>query len=297
MKPATAIDISGTPTVSTEAEAGLPGPSSLATSPIAPLSGSGTKLDASPDHDESTHDGSQPLNESPSKAAPAQNAGQPSQSAPEPQDAEPLGKKDVAAGEVAAEPARPKAGPGSDSHPSGDTAIQPAETIAPPRVGDARSDASETPSELPKATDVQPGSDGVAATGAARQISLKLPGSGDSNVAVQLTERAGRIEVAVRSGDAQLTKSLQSGLGDLVTRLENQGFKTQAWVPLGARQEAAGTSSWESGFSQQQRDRSNAWGGNQQRQGQGDSNQRRQPRPAVAFEENMADEDARIKPQ
>jgi len=296
-KPTTTSAISGTPAVSTEAEAGLAGPSGLAASPIAPLPESGTKLNESPAHeDEPAHEEGRPLSESQSKAAPAQNASQLSQSVPEPQDAEPLRKGDVAPNEVASQAAQRKPELDNEFRPSSDAAVQSIETITPPSAGDVRPDAVETPAELPRTTDLQPGIDSVTPTGTARQISLKLPGSGDANVAVQLTERAGRIEVAVRSGDAQLTKSLQSGLGDLVTRLENQGFKTQAWVPLAARQAATGISSWESGFSQQQqRERSNAWGGNQQRQGQGDSNQRRQPRPAVAFEENMADEDARIK--
>ncbi len=123
---------------------------------------------------------------------------------------------------------------------------------------------------------------------ATRQISLKLPGTG--NVAVQLRERAGKIEVAVRSGDSQLTKSLQSGLGDLVMRLENQGFKTQAWVPAGARQTATGLGTRESSSSQQG-EQSGTSSGNQQREAH--SNSRRQPRPRARFEESL--EDARMK--
>jgi hypothetical protein len=90
------------------------------------------------------------------------------------------------------------------------------------------------------------------------------------------------------SGDSQLTKSLQSGLGDLITRLENQGFKTQAWVPASTRQ--AAPSSQESAANQQPGGHSNGGSGNQQRQAQDNSNQRRQPRPPARFEEAMAEE-------
>ena len=51
----------------------------------------------------------------------------------------------------------------------------------------------------------------------------------------RLTERAGKVQVQVRTQDHELTKSLQGNLGDLVGRLENKGFKAEAWIPSTAR--------------------------------------------------------------
>lgn len=289
-KAAGAITVPWMLPASTELEGASDWPWGLVASPSSPLSESGMKLSGSPAN-------GQPSSEPHSKAAAAENASLPPQSVPESQDAEPQRRepRDLAADEVAAELAQRKPAPANAFRQTGDAALQSTETITPRGVGDVRSDAAEPPSELPKTTDAQPGVDGVAPTAPTRQISLNLPDSGAANVAIQLRERSGRIEVAVRSGDSQLTKSLQSGLDDLVTRLENQGFKTQAWVPAAARQAAAGPSSSESPFSQQQRGHSGAGSGNQRRQDQGDSNPHRQPRPAAGFEESLADEDARMK--
>jgi hypothetical protein len=265
--------------------------SSVETSGVSPLAESSPKLSASPANEDRSASGRRSA-ESPSKAAAPENVTRPSQSIREPQDGEQRRKEP---GNVAADkpgPSQEKPGPGDAFRQTGAGALQARETTTARGADDARSDTAEQPPELPRVIDPQPGT-GVVLTAPARQISLNLAGSGSAGVAVQLRERAGRIEVAVRSGDSQLAKSLQSGLGDLVTRLENQGFKTQAWVPAAARQTSTAASSWESAPSQQQQGHSSAGNGNQQRQG--DSSQRRQPRPSARFEESMADEDARMK--
>jgi len=69
----------------------------------------------------------------------------------------------------------------------------------------------------------------------AREINLKLEASDATKVDVRLTERAGKVQVQVRTQDHELTKSLQGNLGDLVGRLENKGFKAEAWIPSTAR--------------------------------------------------------------
>ena len=68
-----------------------------------------------------------------------------------------------------------------------------------------------------------------------REVSLRLavggPESSSASVDVQLAERAGRVQVAVRTADQDLAKSLQGNLSDLVGRLEEKGLKTEAWTP------------------------------------------------------------------
>ncbi len=66
---------------------------------------------------------------------------------------------------------------------------------------------------------------------AARQISFQLAGTGNGNVNVLFTEKAGKVDVTVRTPDRELAKSMQSDLGDLVDRLEHDGLKTETWIP------------------------------------------------------------------
>ena len=66
----------------------------------------------------------------------------------------------------------------------------------------------------------------------AREISLRLPGSGESgSVDLRISERAGKVQIAVRTLDAGLARALRSDISDLVGRLERKGFDTQTWLP------------------------------------------------------------------
>ena len=69
----------------------------------------------------------------------------------------------------------------------------------------------------------------------AREVLLRVKSEDSQNVNVQLRQRGAGVEIAVRSDNPGLAKALQSDLGELVGRLENHGFKTQAWTPADAR--------------------------------------------------------------
>jgi hypothetical protein len=120
-----------------------------------------------------------------------------------------------------------------------------------------------------------------------RQISLKLSTNDSTRVNVDLTERAGKVQVAVRTPDHELAKSLQADLGDLVGRLENKGFKTEAWIPAVAHQTAGPSQSSNSntGFGQPQH---SASGGGQQRQQQNSPNQQQQRRWKTQLDQTMS---------
>ena len=132
----------------------------------------------------------------------------------------------------------------------------------------------------------------------ARQISFKLAGPATSNVNVLFTEKAGKVEVAVRTPDQNLTKSLQSDLGDLVARLNNSGLKTEAWIPTAAHHAPPSPPSNSANSQGHQPGNSGLWSGNQQQQRErNESNQRQQPRWMAQFDESVSAEDMGVDKQ
>jgi hypothetical protein len=65
-----------------------------------------------------------------------------------------------------------------------------------------------------------------------REISLQLGVAEAPRVDVQVVERAGKVQVAVRTADPAMADSLQNNLEQLVARLEQKGFRTEAWTPV-----------------------------------------------------------------
>lgn len=64
-----------------------------------------------------------------------------------------------------------------------------------------------------------------------REISLRIPGTDSQPVDLRVTERGGKVQVSVRTPDSNLAEAMRSNLGDLVGRLEQRGFATEAWFP------------------------------------------------------------------
>jgi len=124
----------------------------------------------------------------------------------------------------------------------------------------------------------------------ARQISLKLTGDDSTKVSVDVSEKAGKVQVTVRTADPDLAKSLQGDLGDLVGRLESKGFKSEAWVPAASRHAAAAAPE-QSGSTNSQGNPRHSGSGTEQRpgrQGQKGSNQRQQARWAAQLEQTLS---------
>lgn len=72
-----------------------------------------------------------------------------------------------------------------------------------------------------------------------RDLTVVIPGRvtegrKQDSVQVRLVDRAGEVRVAVHTGDRELTHSLRGQLGELVTRLEQTGYRTQTWQPAEA---------------------------------------------------------------
>jgi hypothetical protein len=122
-----------------------------------------------------------------------------------------------------------------------------------------------------------------------REISLRLAVAASSDVEVQVAERAGKVQVTVRTADPELTKSLQGNLGELVGRLQENGFKTEAWNPVTAHGGLAVKEPPPAADSQSHSDSSGFQGGQPgSRQGQRESSQQQQGRWKAQFEETLA---------
>ena len=72
-----------------------------------------------------------------------------------------------------------------------------------------------------------------------RELDIRLPGE-TQPVDVRVRERGGRLDISVRTSDADLAKQMQADLGDLIRKLESQGYNASARkgshvgdVPLG----------------------------------------------------------------
>ena len=95
------------------------------------------------------------------------------------------------------------------SHPSAE----------PTRAAEAQTVQVETP---PKAT------------APLKDISLQVTQPGAEKVDVRVTQQAGEVRVAVRTGDVDLAHGLRQGLSDLAGRLEENGYRAETWRPSGS---------------------------------------------------------------
>jgi hypothetical protein len=86
---------------------------------------------------------------------------------------------------------------------------------------------SEVPAEA-AATDPMP--QPAPAAPAAHDIKLELNGGGQ-RVEVRLTDRGGDIHVAVRTPDGRLSDAMRQDLPALAAKLEQSGFRADAWQP------------------------------------------------------------------
>lgn len=122
-----------------------------------------------------------------------------------------------------------------------------------------------------------------------REISLRVGGGASDPVDVQIAQRAGKVQVAVRTPDSNLAKSLQTNLGELIGRLEQKGFRTEAWTPVtGTHAVSSVRESWNSGNQSQPGDPGSGRGQQDQQQGQQQSNQRQQERWKAQLEETLS---------
>jgi len=164
-------------------------------------------------------------------------------------------------------------------------------TAAYSRNGDAASASRSLPASAPAEPAQASGHDADAASKPAapvKDIVMRISQPGAQSVDVQVSQRAGEVRVAVRTGDAALAHGLRQGLTDLTGRLEDSGYRAETWRPASVvtaperisetREPAGGANGSgthsQSGSSQQESDRRN-------------HNQQNQPRWVRDLEESL----------
>lgn len=136
--------------------------------------------------------------------------------------------------EKPAEAARESAKPGLAPEPQAVSAGQA--PVSAERPGVAPQTAVKPPAQMPAAAselDYAPPRT-PAAPDSRHELSLLIPGrsaEGKNPVEVRVVERAGEVQVAVRTKDAQLAHVLREDLGQLVSRLESSGYRAETWHP------------------------------------------------------------------
>ena len=112
-----------------------------------------------------------------------------------------------------------------------DSASGPAVGEARSRVAEPRS-AAAAPTRPVQRLVAAENPAAVAKSLPAREIAVRLSDQLSKSVDVRVFEKGGKIEVAVRTSDQNLSNSLRAELGQLVGSLQKEGFHARAWVPL-----------------------------------------------------------------
>jgi hypothetical protein len=78
-------------------------------------------------------------------------------------------------------------------------------------------------------------------------ISLQVTQPGAQKVEVRVVQQSGELRVAVHTGDSDLAHGLQQGLSDLVGRLQEPGFRAEAWHPGGTTVQSTAANEFRTG--------------------------------------------------
>jgi hypothetical protein len=116
--------------------------------------------------------------------------------------------------------------------------------------------------------------------GLMKDISVRVENSQGQNVDVRIVQRAGDLQIAVKSANLDTTQSLRNGLSELTNRLNASGYQAETWRP-GLQAAASSESASGSGNSSDQppsgdSQSNSSW--SQQNQGQRDNNPSNRPR-------------------
>jgi hypothetical protein len=102
--------------------------------------------------------------------------------------------------------------------------------------GGASHELAEPPTSLTdrlETTPVRGEGSVVKAAGPLKDLLLQVGQTNQERVDIRMTERAGELHVAVRAASADVAHGLRQALPELVGRLEQSGYRTEAWRPSG----------------------------------------------------------------
>ena len=152
--------------------------------------------------------------------------------------------------------------------------------------------AAETASRQPERPEATPlrAEEGTPKTLAPlKDLSVQVRQSNQESVELRVVERDGELHVAVRTGDADLAHGLRQGLPELVDRLDQGGFRTEAWRPAGVVSAPEPSSQAHTRSSESRNpDSQSQPGWSQQERGQRDHNQSNRPKWVEELEGNLA---------
>ncbi len=152
--------------------------------------------------------------------------------------------------------------------------------------------AAETASRPPERAEATPlgAEEGAPKTAAPlKDLSMQVRQSNQESVELRVVEREGELHVAVRTGDADLAHGLRQGLPELVDRLDQSGFRTEAWRPAGVVSAPEPSSQAHTRSSDSRNTDSQSQSGwSQQERGQRDHNQSNRPKWVEELEGNLA---------
>ncbi|MGD1070280.1 MAG: hypothetical protein ABSB15_09075 [Bryobacteraceae bacterium] len=121
-----------------------------------------------------------------------------------------------------------------------------------------------------------------------KDISVRVESTQGQNVDVRIVQRAGDLQIAVKSDDNLTTQGLRQGLSELTNRLNESGYQTETWRP--GHSAAAPESAGESGNSSHQPPSGDAQsnsGSSQHNRGQRDNNPSNRPRWIQELQSNL----------
>jgi hypothetical protein len=164
------------------------------------------------------------------------------------------------------------------SEPTANLAVQ-AYTTRDGSISLAPEAKSHTPA-APETHATPPETSPVKSTAPLKELSLQVGNQNQERVEVRMVERGGELHVAVRTGNADLAHGLREGMADLVSRLQETGFRTDTWRPVHAAASvsaASGTQQSATEFRNQSDSHSNPGWSQQQSRDQHDHQQSNRP--------------------
>jgi hypothetical protein len=149
--------------------------------------------------------------------------------------------------------------------------------------GSQSSDPTARTAEPPSVSETTP------PQGPIKEISMRIEAAEGQKVDVRIVQRAGDLQIAVKSADDVTTQGLRHGLSDLANRLNETGYHAETWRPGQQAAPESSTTSSENPSHQSQSDGSQSnSGGPQQDRDQRHNNPSNRPHWIEELESNLS---------